>query len=232
MGMRITRFSLLLIFSILMSSWATAQTTYSWAFTGGSAAPTTTGITNFTVSNMGIGNPQGTVSTPIVNSSASSGYTGASGTFNIGNAPLNGTLDTTQSSYFAFSVTNNTGNVVNLTDFDFGIRSSPSGATVYTLFHSQDGFTTSIFNGTISNNSTWAYKDNSFTSHVITSDNVAREFRLYISGGSNAVASTIATRMDDVVVTFTPVPEPTAMLGLSAVVLVVCYTRLKLRLGA
>jgi 2',3'-cyclic-nucleotide 2'-phosphodiesterase / 3'-nucleotidase / 5'-nucleotidase len=156
---------------------------------------------NFTVGGMSIANSFGTVTTPINASSASSGYTGASGTGNIGNAVNNATFSTSTSPYTSVTLTPATGYSLQITQFNFGMRSTSTGATVYALYSSADNYTAPIFTGSNTANSTWTLK----TSPAFTLNgalNTTVTLRLYTyGGGSSAVSGTINTRLDDIAIT-------------------------------
>jgi hypothetical protein len=169
-------------------------------------------VANITVGAMGIGNTLGTVSTPVSSTSASSGYTGASGTGNIGNAVKLGTLDPATSSYFTITFTPASGSAVSLSDFDFGTRSTGTGPQAYAIRTSIDSFATSLTTGTIANDSTWNFKDNSFST-VTGAVDAPVEVRLYTYGGAGSPSNnTITSRLDDISIgvtaSGTPTPEP------------------------
>ncbi len=202
------------------------QVVLNWNFgtATASGSPSSGTPVNFTISTITIGNSLGTVSTPINSSSASSGYTGASGQMNIGNAFRTGALNTASggSGYFEFTITPAAGYTFTLTNFDFGFRSTGTGPQAFALLSSQDSYATNLFTGTITANSSWSYKDNavSFTS---TTAGQAVTFRLYgYSGSGSASSGTINGRMDDLTMTVAAIPEPaTAVLfGIGAMAII------------
>jgi len=200
---RIVIFAGLLIATVFGTAVTQAQSVIGWNFgTGTANAGNSSGTpANFTVGNFGVGNTYGTVSSPINTSSASSGYTGASGFDNIGNAVNVGALSTASSAYYSVTFTPVAGYALQITAFNFGMRSTSTGPQTYALYSSVDNFTTSIFTGTIGNNSTWTFK----TSPTFTlngSAGSAVTFRLYTYGGSGSpVSGTENNRMDDVAIT-------------------------------
>lgn len=187
-----------------------ATSTLGWNFTDLNGVFDTGTATDFTIGAFTIGNSLGTVSSPFSAVSVSSGYTGASGGGNLGNAVRLGAYSSSTSSYFSITITPATGYEISLTDFDFGTRSTATGAQAFALYSSVDSFGTAIFSGTIANNSSWALKNNSFSAFTFDSPT---EFRLYTFGGTGSPAmGTINTRVDDVTIslssTATAVPEP------------------------
>ncbi len=208
-------------FLVISADIASADLVASWNFGTSTpvASPAVSGpISGFTIGDFSIGNSLGTVTAPINTTSPSGSYSGASGGENIGNAQRTGALVTgsSGSGYFSFTVTNNSGSVVQLTDYDFGIRSTGTGSTSYTLRSSADSFASDVFTGTLAANSAWSLKNNSFSAYNIPSNNTPIELRLYGYNGTGSPGSgTQNTRIDDVTATFVAVaavPEPTAFL--------------------
>jgi len=156
---------------------------------------------NFTVGAISKANSYGTVATPIAATSVSGGYTGASAGGNIGNAVHNETFSTSTSPYYAVTFTPSTGYNLQITSFNFGMRSTSTGASAYALYSSVDNYTTPIFTGTDPHNSSWTLKNNgTFTLNGAASTPVT--LRLYTYGGaSNASSGTINARVDDVAIT-------------------------------
>jgi hypothetical protein len=170
-------------------------------FTAGTASASSIG-SKVTVSAISQGNNNGTT-TLITNSSASSGYTGASGTYNAGAAARTGVLNTAASgsAYFEFTVTPAAGNAFILTGISFGARSTSTGPQAYTLRSSLDGYATSIATGTIANTSAWALKSNNSLA-VSSAAGAAITFRLYgYNGTGSASAGTANWRVDDITLT-------------------------------
>jgi 2',3'-cyclic-nucleotide 2'-phosphodiesterase (5'-nucleotidase family) len=178
-----------------------AQSVIGWNFGTGTANANYSSGTpnNFSVGSFGIGNPNGTVSSPINTSSTSSGYTGSSGSDNIGNAVFVGGLNTGSSSYYSVTFTPAAGYTIQITAFNFGMRSTSTGPQSYALYSSVDNYTTAIFTGTIANNSAWTFKTN--PAFAVGSGS-AVTLRLYTYGGSgNASSGSENNRMDDVAIT-------------------------------
>jgi hypothetical protein len=191
---------------------ANAQVVMTWNFGTGTTATTgsyttaSTGGTpvNFSVGSFSIANSFGTIAA--VNPSGTSGQTSNNG--NYGQAVNNAAFSTASSPYYSVTVTPSSGYAIRLSDFDFSTRSTGTGATAYSIRWSKDSFATEIVGGTITANSAWAAKNNTFST-VTGTGNAATTFRIYVSGGaSNASSGTINTRIDDVAITITAVPEP------------------------
>jgi len=134
--------------------------TVGWNFTDLNAVYDTGTPTNFTVGNLSIANSFGTVGTPIAATSVSTGYAGATGGGNIGNAVNNAAFSTSTSPYTTVTFTPASGYSLQITGCDFGLRSTATGATSYALYSSVDNYATPIFTGTNTANSTWTLKNN------------------------------------------------------------------------
>lgn len=182
-----------------------------WNFSDTNATFDTGTPANFSVGNISIANSFGTVATPITTVSASSGYTGSSGTGNIGQAVNNAAFSTASSPYFTMTFTPDANFALQITDFDFGMRSTGTGATAFALYSSVDNFGAAIFTGANTANSTWTLKDNTpFTLNGLA--NTAVTLRLYVYGGaSNAGSGTINTKLDDISITLSALTA--ALLG-------------------
>jgi hypothetical protein len=192
--------TVLLLFFIL-TNLGLGQTTFSWNFgtTSGNAAPSSGTLANLTVGSVTIGNTLGTVTTYITNASASSGYTGASGTYNAGNACRIGALNTATggSAYFEFILTPASGYSVNLSSISFGTRSTSTAPQAFTVRSSLDNFVSDIATGTITNNSTWSLKTPTTTS-TTGPVGTAVTFRIYGYNGTGSPGSgTINWKIDD-----------------------------------
>ena len=139
----------------------------------------------------------------ITNSSASSGYTGASGTYNAGAAARTGVLNTAASgsAYFEFTVTPASGNAVVLTGISFGSRSTSTGPLAYAIRSSLDGYAANIATGTLTNTSAWALYSSTGLSKI-GAVGAAVTFRIYgYNGTGTASANTANWRIDDLTVT-------------------------------
>lgn len=190
-----------ILFTIISSftflSFNSAQT-IAWNFTAGNATPSTTSPAIAASSDLLQGNNNGTT-TFITSSSVSSGYTGASGTFNAGLAARTGALNTAASgsAYVEFTLTPGAGQAVTLTGISFGTRSTSTGAQAYTLRSSLDAYATDIATGTIANNSAWSLKTNTGLS-TASGVGTAITFRIYgYNGTGSATAGTANWRIDD-----------------------------------
>ena len=197
-----------------------AQVILTWNFTDDNATVDSGTPVNFTVSAFSIGNSLGTVSDPVNATSPSSGYTGASGTGNIGNAFRIGALNTgaSGSGYLEFTLTPDAGKKIKLTNFDFGVRSTSTGPQAFTLRTSVDSYASDLFTGTIANNSTWTLKDNS-VSFTSSTDGAAVTFRLFgYSGTGSPGSGTQNGRFDDITMTVEAIPEPQtwALIGIGS----------------
>jgi hypothetical protein len=204
---------------VSLGLWASgARAQVIWNFTDLDAnADSGTPVPNLTVGAFGIGNSFGTVATPVSTTSASSGYPGASGTGNIGNAVNIGGLDPSSSAFYSITLTPASGYQVQLSDLDFGTRSTATGPQAYSLRSSVDNFATEITGGTIANNSTWAFKDNTIATPLLGPADQPVQLRLYTFGGAgNPGSGTINSRLDDISISVgaVPVPEPASLAGL------------------
>lgn len=194
------RFSFASLMMALGTAHASAET-LGWNFTDLDATYDTGAPSNFTVSDFSPANSKGTVATPVDSVSASSGYPGATGTGNFGNAVNTGVLDIATSSYYEITFTPAALHAISLTDFDFGTRSTSTGPQAYGLRSSIDAYAADIITGAIANNSTWIFKDNTFPA-ITGAVGAPVTFRLYTYGGTgNAVSGTKNNRLDDIAIT-------------------------------
>ena len=169
---------------------------------------------------MSIVNTLGTITTNPNTTNPSTGYANASGNFNYDQVTQNGGLSTTSSAYYQFTVTPNAGNIVQITDFDFGaVSTTTTGPLNYVLRWSVDSYAANITAGTLTANSTWAYNNNTFTPVSSTALGTAVTFRLYAYGGSGATSGNVNLAIDDVRVALA-VPEASdcAVYGLAGLV--------------
>jgi hypothetical protein len=212
-------FILAIVVGMLAPSSVSADiSSYYWNFgtTSANGSPSLSGSgAGINVGSLTIGNSLGTVTSPINSTSASSGYTGASGQFNIGNAFRIGALNTGSggSGYFEFTVSTDALTSATLDDFDFGSRSTGTGPQAFALRSSLDGFTADIFSVAVPSNSTWGFRNNTF-SQLAFGPSTTVTFRLFgYNGAGSPGANTINGRIDDLTATFnlTAVPEPSAL---------------------
>lgn len=159
-------------------------------------------------------NDNSSFTNPITNGAASTGYTGASGAFNFSLVTKAGaSLDLANSTYLAITFIPDAGYTFSLSDFDFGIRSltsGPPGPANYALYWYNGSLLTAVSGagGSISANSTWTLKNNTFSS-INSNAGESVTLRLYLWG--NASSSTSGnTRIDDITLSFAlnPIPEP------------------------
>jgi hypothetical protein len=168
-----------------------------YSFSSGTASAITP-TAKISISPITIGNNNGTT-TLITNTSASSGYTGFSGTFNAGVSARVGALSTTTSgsAYFQFTITPNIGNAISVTGLNFGSRSTSTGPKAFAIRSSVDNYTTNIATGTLTNTSAWALKLNSV--NISTAIGTAVTFRIYgYNGTGSNIANTANWRIDDI----------------------------------
>lgn len=192
----------LLFLSLCIISFSTfGQSTITWNFTGATTgAPSSSAISNLTVSNMSIGNSLGSIAAAISGTSASSGYTGASGTNNIGNAARTGAINTGSngSAYVEFTLTPASGFTVELTNVSFGVRSTGTGPQAWSLRSSDNSYGNEVAGGTNAASSSWILQTSS-TFSKISATGTAITFRIYgYNGAGNPTSGTINWRLDDI----------------------------------
>ncbi len=185
-----------------------------WNFTAGTGACATTPPTGLTAGSFTIGNSFGTVATPISTSTGSTGYTGASGTYNIGNASRIGILKLDTSAYIQVVITPDAANYFTFSGISFGTRSTSTGPQAYTVRTSLDNYATDVASSTITNNSTWALKSNTFSTAVVGAAGVVFTIRIYgYNGTGNASSGTINWKIDDINISGTLTPANTPLLS-------------------
>lgn len=185
---------------LLSTGLATGQTTWNFGTTSpGSAEPIANGA-NVSGGAVSQGNNNGTT-TMLSTTSASSGYTGASGQFNAGAAARTGALNTgaNGSAYFEFTLTPQPGATITVTSIAFGSRSTSTGPQAYTIRSDADNYATDLATGTLSNTGTWALSTSSGLSVEFA---IPRTFRIYGHNGTGSPgANTANWRIDDLAVT-------------------------------
>ena len=186
-------FTLLLL---LISYTSFSQIYYN--FTANTPAITGAAYANITAPvTPGVGNSLGTVSAPIGATSVSSGYTGASGGNNLGNAVKLGAINTTSSSYMQFQITNGAAAAFAITNINFGSRSTATGPQAYGIYSSNDNYTAAAATGTLGNNSTYVLYNN--TVALTIAGNSTITIRIYGGNGAGSPANnTVTWRIDDV----------------------------------
>lgn len=140
--------------------------------------------------------------------STSSGYAGASGSFNFQARTQSGALSTGASTYFSVTLVPNSGYAITLDSISMGSRSAGTGPTEITIYSSLDNYAMAIGSASVSANSTWASSGVTFGGVLAGADGADVTLRIYGSGGSGT-SSTPNWRIDDVSlsVTLDYVPE-------------------------
>ncbi len=185
------------------SSISISPSPVTWNFGTGSGlvSPSSgTPFTNLTVSNMVQGNNNGTT---VITASAtpSSGYAGASGSFNAQAAAKIGAINTAAggSAYFEFILTPAANHYVTLSGMSFASRSSGTGPAAFSIRSSRDNFVSNLATGTLSTGGVWALQSPSFSSTSSTAGD-AVTFRIYGHSGTGSPAINTANwKIDDVV---------------------------------
>ncbi len=162
----------------------------------GTASPSSS-VSNITTSAISVGGTNGGTATLLSNTSASTGYTGASGNYNAGAAPYSGAFNNATTVYFAFTLTPATGYSVSLTGLNFGSRSTSTGPVSYQVRTSIDNYATATASGTFVNNSTWALFSNPSLS-AVGALNTPVTVRIYGYGGTATSGTTVTWRVDDI----------------------------------
>ncbi len=158
--------------------------TVSWNFgtTTGSASPSSSDALGFTVGD--VSRVNGGSGTLLTNTSASSGYTGASGEYNMNAAAVIGALNTASSTYFSVTLTRGAADSVVLQDVTFGSRSTGTGPTGYSMFSAAD-LATVLASGALQTNGNWALQSPTFTDTFIDAGG-GTSIRIYGYGGTSA----------------------------------------------
>ena len=138
--------------------------------------------------------------------SVSSGYAGATGTFNAGAAARVGPLNLAEggSAFFEFTLTPVAGRQLAVSGMSFGARSTGTGPQAYAVF-AINGTAAPVLvaAGPLANNSAWTLITPTLFP-VVSSVATPVTFRLYGYGGAgNAGTSTANWRIDDLAVTLT-----------------------------
>lgn len=155
-------------------------------------------INGLTISRMTPGNSNG-ISTFLSTTSVSSGYSGASGTFNAGISSRNGGFDKDTSSYFSFTLTPNANKRVKLDSINFGNRSTGSGPNRLIVRSSLDNYSSNVaFDSAVAVSSSPWYFKRPVTTPVTSGYSAPVTFRIYGYNGSGATSGTVNWRIDDV----------------------------------
>ena len=169
-------------------------------FNAGTAS-STFADTKLIVGSLAQGNNLGTT-TFITNTSASSGYTGATGTYNAGVTARTGALNTAASgsAYFEFTLVPSSGNAISLSGISFASRGTSTGPLAYAIRSSLDGYASNLAIGSLLNTSVWSLY-NTVSMSLNASVGVAVTVRIYGYNGTGTASSNVANwRIDDLVV--------------------------------
>ena len=147
----------------------------------------------------------------------SSGYAGASGTFNFQARTQSGALSTSSSTYFSVTLVPNSDYTIALNSVSLGSRSTGTGPVAITIYSSIDNYAMAIGSASVSANSTWALSSITFSGTLTGAADENVSLRIYGSGGSST-STTPNWRIDDIrlTVTLDYVPEPAAVGAISA----------------
>ena len=205
---RLIRIGLVWLLGAMLLPVASRADVITWNFSDDNGDFDTGTPLNLSVSAFSVGNVNGALpaNDPITSTSASSGYGGASGTFNIGNAARVGSLNTQTSAYYEVTFASSAGYTLAITDFDFAARSmSNGGPMTFALRSSLDGYSSNAFTATLSSNNTWAVRNNTFNAPITSGDAITLRLFAY-NGVGSAVPGTINSRLDDIAITADAIP--------------------------
>lgn len=178
---------------------APSAVTYSFGtIAPGTADPTAgTPVANLSFSALSRGNNKGTT-TLLTTTSASSGYTGASSSYNAGAAAETGSLDLDVSAYFEFTLTPASNYKVTLSSLSFGSRSTGTGPLAYSVRSSLDNYSSNVATGSLTNASTWILRSSSVGTESAYGTPIT--FRIYGHSGTGLASSNTANwRIDDLI---------------------------------
>ncbi len=176
----------------------------------GSALPSISG-SNFVVDTFKNGNPVGPFATTLLSTtSPSSGYVGASASYNAANTVRVGGFSKDTSSYYEFKVTPTNGYKVSLTGMNFAYRATGTGPKRFRLRSNLDNYSSDIVTDTLSAaTSTWALVTKTSLSASNPQANSPIIFRLYcFNGTGNPTSGSANMRVDDVVLNLSLSNEP------------------------
>jgi hypothetical protein len=170
-----------------------------WDFS--TATPLSGAPAGVSVSAVSQGNNNGT--TPLLTTtSASSGYTGATGGNNAGASANVGAFRSDSSTYFEWTLTPAAGVSVTVSQINFGSRSTGTGPQAYDIRTSLDNFAAAAATAPLANSSAWALLSNSIS--LAGAPGQAITIRIYAyNGAGNAGKNTANWRIDDLSVTTT-----------------------------
>ncbi len=166
-----------------------------WDF--GVATPTglPSGVTGGAITQ---GNNNGST-TLLTATSASTGYTGATGGNNAGAAARTGALNqaASGSAYFEITLTPDFGKKLSLAGISFGSRSTGTGPQAYAVYTSVDNYAAAVGSGTLTNDSVWRLLTPALTP-VTATTSTAITIRIFgYNGTGSAAVSTANWRIDD-----------------------------------
>ena len=181
------------LFAVLAFFTSDAQS-IKWTFDGpgGTDLPSQS-IANVTVSPLSQKNNYG-ATTMLSSSSASSGYTGASGSFNACAATISAGFNANTSTYFEFTLSPSQGYTIVISKIGFGSRSTGTGPQAYSIRTSIDSYNSDITAGAIPNDSKWNYYEHPSLS-LATASSIT--IRIYGFNGTGSSQNTAVWRIDD-----------------------------------
>jgi hypothetical protein len=191
-------------FSFLLMLCLAANAQVIWNFgtaIPGNASPSSGIPANLTVSVISQGNNNGTT-TLLQSTSASSGYTGASASFNATAAIVGGAFNAASSTYFEVTLTPGTGFQVSVSNIQFGTRSTATGPTALNIRSSVDAYAADVTTQAVSANSTWALVNPAISTPINGVNDQAVTIRIYGAAGTGAT-STANWRIDDLQISVT-----------------------------
>jgi len=165
-----------------------------WTFDGpgGTDLPSQS-IANVTVSPVSQKNNYGTT-TMLSSTSASSGYTGVSGSFNACAATISAGFNPNTSTYFEFTLSAEQGYSIVISKISFGSRSTGTGPQAYSIRTSIDSYNSDVAAGVFPVNSNWYYYEHPYLSLATTS---SITIRIYGFNGTGSSKNTAVWRIDD-----------------------------------
>ncbi len=191
-----------------------AQLIWNMGTSAANASPSSgTPITNLSVSTLTTGN--NSVATVFQTVSVSSGYTGASGSYNAAAIARTGTYSSATSAYFEFTLTPAAGYQVVVNTIAFGSRSTKTGPARFAIRVNKDAYASSIAGGLLTANSVWMRK--SLSNLSLASDaGTALTIRIYGYEGIGSNPSNANWRIDDLNVDVTVVTAAGVCSGVPA----------------
>lgn len=178
-----------------------------WDFdqgTNGSDLPVVT-TANVTAGNLIQGNNNG-ITALLSITSASSGYSNASGNFNVAAAAISQPFNASTNTYFEFTLTPDAGYSIVINSVKFGSRSTGTGPQAYSIRTSLDSYNSEIVGGVFPADSKWyLYPFSSLSVSSFSSITV----RIYGFNGVGASKNTAVWRIDDLSLNVSATPLKT-----------------------